>query len=156
MTEFPSVEACGAVRTVLQTVYAAEIAAGWVVADDRLLRAHGKDYAADIGHLAVYQEAERPNPRRRIELVTTVRVQCYLGFEAEPNEEIVRDPNVIGAYAGRLRAALEGDGSNGTGANASWFLRMGDVEYPPDPTGNITRFEALIEHVGENSAALYG
>lgn len=132
------------VKSIFATTFAAE---GWTLADDKLLRAAGKDGTAAA--VSPVLATERSN--RVQELVVTVTVQLYLAFDPDPNENYVVDPNVIIGYADRLRRAMQ---SNSTGTTDDlWFLRLTNVSYPDDPTGNKSRFEATIEGHCLNPAA---
>lgn len=112
---------------------------------DKLLRAAGKDGA----RVAVYQEEAAPNARNRLVLEVPVVLQVYLAFEAEPDENLVVDPRVIAEHAQAFREALRGPAGQATDPSP-WFLKLQAVRYPDDPTGNKSRFEALIVGVGEN------
>lgn len=144
MSATPAVDACNAVAAIIDAEFAAE---GWTTTHDRLLRATGKDLPNTGAAIGIYPEREQARMDRVIQLSVFVVVQFHLGFDDEPDETIQRDPREIAGYAGRFRTAV---GTNLGAAADNWFLRLGEIVYPPDPTGNITRFEALVEAVGEN------
>ena len=145
MTTAPETALATRVKSIFATTFAAE---GWTVADDKLLRATGKDGDPHAGWYPVIA-AERTNQVR--ELDSTIIVQLYLGFDPDPNEDYVRDPNVIIGYADRFRRAFQSQSSGTT--EDLWFLRLTQVAYPPDPTGNSSRFEATVVGYSQNPAA---
>lgn len=149
MSQDPSVAVCEAVAALVDDEFSVE---GWETQHDRFGRSKGMGDPHDQAIIGVYPEREFPRPARVIQLQVPVVLQFHLGYDAEPDENIVRDPRIVAAFAGRLRRAFAGQNSDvGDGV---WFLQLGDIEYPPDPTGNITRFEARIEGTGSNAAAL--
>ena len=133
-------------KDLIATVYSDE---GWTAADDKFGRSKGMGMAEDEAAIAVYTDSETQRPGRILELIVLVTVQFHLGYKAEPDETIVRDPGVIEAYADRLRAAFD----EGGGAD-HWFSHLISITYPDDPTGNKTRFEARIEGRAGNTPAL--
>lgn len=138
------------VRARVKAIFAATFAAeGWEAADDKLTRAAGKD---GVTQAACYPEAARERFGAVEMLDIPVVLQLYLAYTAEPDENIVVDPTIIEGYAGRLRTAFRTQSS----ANDPdfWSLRLQRIEYPPDPTGNISRFEAYILGAGQNEAGM--
>jgi hypothetical protein len=118
------------------------------VAYDKLLRAAGKDGVAE---LAVYPEGAQPKRGQRIELVVPVVLQVYLPFNPDPDEHLAVDPLTIVEHAEAFRQTF----APGTPATDDvWFLRLEGIRYPDDPTGNKTRFEALVEGLGTNDVEL--
>jgi hypothetical protein len=133
------------VKEVVEDEFSAE---GFTVADDKLLRAHGKDGT----ELAVSPDFERESYGNVNVLEVGVFLQVYLEYDASPDEGIVVDPSIIEGYGDRLRRAFQTE-SDGTTADL-WFLRLTGIEYPDDPTGNKTRLEARFTARCENPAAL--
>ncbi len=144
MTTPPEQAAATAVKSIFATTFSSE---GWTLADDRLLRAAGKDATQS----AIYPVIAQEKSSQVQELIVTLTVQLYLKFDPEPNEDYVVDPNVIIGYADRFRRAFQGN-STGT-TNDMWWMRFTGVTYPVDPTGNVSRFEATIEAHCSNPAA---
>lgn len=134
------------VKEVVEAEFAAE---NYHVADDKLPRAAGRDGQVA---LACYPESERESFRDANVLDITVVLQLYLPYEAVPDEHIERDPTEIEELAARLRSAFRTQ-SNGNDADF-WFLRLTNIEYPDDPTGNRTRLEAQFAACAQNEAVL--
>lgn len=78
-------------------------------------------------------------------------VQFYGKWSKEVNPEQKVDPEVIEVFAERFRRALRTGDPN---TSSVWFFRLLSISYPPDPTGNLTRFEAQVEAVANNPALL--
>lgn len=133
------------VKSVVATEFAGE---GWTAADDKLLRAAGKDGT----QLAVSPDSEHEDPRAVACLLIDVLFQLHLAYEAEPDEDIAVDPTIIEGYGDRLRRAFRTQ-SSGTTSDL-WYLRVTDIDYPDDPTGNKTRLHATIQGRADNPAAL--
>lgn len=136
-----------AVKELTEAIYTPE---GWTVNFDKLPRSTGHD--APEAALAVYPEAATPDPRHRVMLVIPCVLQVYLPYEARVDEGQQVDPTTIAGYADRLRRGF----ATGQGAGNSdlWYLRIDNITYPDDPTGNKTRFEAQITGRGDNTAEL--
>jgi hypothetical protein len=134
------------VKEVVEAEFAAE---GYVVEDDKLPRAAGRDGAA---RLAVYPDRERQSFRDANVLDIAVVLQVYLPYTAEPDETIAYDPGLIEAVADRLRRAFQTESDGAT--EDFWFLHLTDIEYPDDPTGNRSRLEATFSACATNHAAL--
>lgn len=145
----PSVAVCEGLAALIDDEFSAE---GWTAGFDRFGRSKGMGEPHDQASISVTPESERPRPGRIIELQVPVVVQFYLGYDAEPDETITRDSREIAALAGRFRRMLAGDAVNLP--DGAWYVRLGDIDYPLDPTGNKTRFEARVEGIGANAAAL--
>lgn len=146
----PMTAARARVKEIVEAVYSTE---GWTAGDDRFGRSKGKDLATDQAAISVTPDYERERPAKAYLLDLGITVQFYLGFAAEPDENIERDSTVIEGYADRFRAAFAGAGARVDDGDA-WYLRLTSIEYPVDPTGNKTRFEALITGEATNRAAL--
>lgn len=142
--------AATSVRARVKQVVDAEFAGeGYVVEDDKLPRAAGRD---GVARLATYPERERESFKDVNVLEIEVVLQLYLPYTAEPDETIVVDPSVIEDIGARLRAAFQtqSDGDSGD----FWYLRLAGIEYPDDPTGNKSRLEATFTARAQNAAAL--
>lgn len=145
MTTAAETQVRSRVKSIFATVFTSE---GWTAADDRLTRAAGKDGT----QAAVYPEAARERPGNVEILDIPVVLQLYLAYDAVPDENIVVDPGIIEGYADRLRTGFQTQ----SGANDPdfWYLRLQRIEYPPDPTGNISRLEAYIVGEARNRAGI--
>lgn len=138
------------IRTYIKTVVEDEFSTeGWTVEADKIGRSAGMDGET---HVAASPVRARENERVAIRLDIEVLLQVYLPYSATPDETIVVDPGVIEGYANRLRTALAPSGAMAT--DNLWGLRVTDVDFPDDPTGNKTRLEATIAGFADNPAAL--
>lgn len=136
----------GRVKTIADACFAAE---GFVTEDDKILREAGRD---GRNRMACYPELETEASGQVNRLDVFVRLQLYLAYTAEPDENIAVDPTIIEGYAARLRAAFETQSSGIV--SDMWYLRLQRIEYPDDPTGNKSRFEAAIFASADNLASL--
>ena len=141
-TESPSTTIRGIIKDVLETEFAGD---GLIVLDDRLHPSLGSDGA--IAGVSPLNETEVD--LQASTLVTRVRVQVYGFWDKQVDNAQTVDPSAIEAWAHRFRVALRAQAQGTTGD--FWFLRLVAVDYPPDPTGNITRFEAEVHGWGANS-----
>lgn len=119
------------------------------VKNDKLPRAAGKDGADEI---ATSPENAYPHQGNWTQLVVRARVQFYMGYDATPDEYISVDPAIIEAKGDQFRRALEGNQSGNS--PDFWYLNLISLDYPDDPTGNKTRFEAVVEGRCNNPAFL--
>jgi hypothetical protein len=78
-----------------------------------------------------------------------VMVQFYAYWEKKVDNFQQADPALIENFAERFRRRLQT--ANSPGTPHMWFYYIEDITYPPDPTGNITRWEARILGRGNNS-----
>lgn len=137
-------------QVVVDIVEAAFAAEGFAVAADRLPRAAGQD-----GEVHVAASPEGPSeedPRDVSMLKVSVLLQLYLGFDPTPNADYVVDPVTIEDYADRLRTAFRNPA--GTNDDVLWYPRLTRIDFPPDPTGNISRLEAHISGWAQNAAGI--
>lgn len=74
---------------------------------------------------------------------TRVTVQVYDRWAKRVDPNAVVDPSRIEDWAWRFRTALS-DKRASDGQRVWWFVLL-DVTYPNDPTGQKTRFEAVVE-----------
>lgn len=132
------------IKSIFATVFTAE---GWTLADDRQVRAAGKDGNA----FGLYPVLSTERNQQVQELQITYIVQFYLAYNADPDEFIVVDPNVVVGYADRLRRGFTGQSSGNTADQ--WYLRATQTAFPADPTGNMSRFEMTVLGFATNPAA---
>lgn len=123
---------------------------GWTVEDDKLGASAGMDGRTRV---AVSPLRSREDSRVAVQLNVEVLLQVYLPYSATPDSDIAVDPTLIEGYAQRIRDAFRGEGSSGS-TSAFWGLRVREVEYPDDPTGNKSRLEATILGYGDNTAVV--
>lgn len=117
------------------------------VKDDRLHASQGsKGTIVGISPIRSY-----PDTQNAQQLNIEILVQFYARWRKEINPEQSVDPAPAEAFAERFRTALRTGDPN---TNSVWFFRLSTLQYPPDPTGNITRFEATVVAVGNNTALL--
>lgn len=136
-----------AARSILLTLLSTEFGSeGFAVRGDRL----DKSLGFDGGVIGVSPVSEMPNPRDRLELMTTLSVQFFGAWspETDPNEFV--DPTAIESWAYRFRGLIAN--YKQTGNSAVWWFQLNGLNYEPDPTGNCTRFSAVVVARGENSA----
>lgn len=140
----PETLARASLKSVIDTEFAAD---GFSAVNDRL---HGS-----LGwkgtRIGVSPDRSEPRTQDMAVLRCRILVQFYARWNKEINPEQSVDPVKIETYAERFRRALRTGDPN---QNGLWYFRLLSVNYPPDPTGNITRFEATVEAVGNNSALI--
>jgi hypothetical protein len=138
----PETEARAALKAVIDTEFATE---GFTAANDRL---HGSlGWKGTVIGLSPIQAA--PQVQEQAVLRSRIMVQFYGKWDKKIDPTQSVDPVTIETYAERFRNAIR---TGDPDSNSVWFFRLISIQYPPDPTGNITRFEATVEAVGNNSA----
>lgn len=139
----PEQEASNALKTLLGTVYATEKIP--VVAD----KLHGSlgEKGAIIG---LSPSISKPWSRNQMVLETEILVQFYGKWikKVDPTQRV--DPTTITAFAQRFREGLRTADVKSPG---SWYFSLVRITYPDDPTGNKTRFEAVVLSRGSNWAS---
>lgn len=113
---------------------------------DRLHASVGTDGRTYVG---VFPTAE---DTARLELGLSVTIQFYGAYQADVDPFQQVDPRVITNKAERLRQALAK--ARITGMQQVWYFDVVATRYPPDATGNMTRFEMVVTSRGNNSALL--
>lgn len=137
-------EARARLKTIIDTEFAAD---GLIIRNDRLHPALGSDGNHYCG-ISPIGEGEYSN---NAGLWTgQLMVQVYQAFDPqiEPLQEV--DPASIEAWAERFREAAKNQ--VGVGTDDCWYFRLTEFAYPPDPTGNITRFHCSALAFGNNDA----
>lgn len=84
---------------------------------------------------------------------TAVFIQIFRKWDKEVNPNQTVDPADIEEWAERLRRAARVDNETGGGAQL-WFYEIQKIEYPPDPTGNVTRLLATVLARSQNSSVV--
>lgn len=116
---------------------------GYVTEDDWL--------HPSLGHtgtrMAVYPVRQRPASNALI-FDTEVTFQFFDHYDREIDPEQAVSPARIENFAERFMRALQGGNSPST--PHTWFFNLLEIEYPRDPTGNRTRFEARIQAKSAN------
>lgn len=139
----PSTEARAALKAIIDAEFAVE---GFTVLNDRLHESLGNNGT----RLGI-----SPNRERLLSGNDTVlTVEIFFQFYGKWNEEIDPttkvDPAKFENYAERFRRAIEA--ASHVGDSHLWYFRLLEVNYPPDPTGNKSRFEATLLGYGNNAA----
>lgn len=138
------------VRTRLIALLENEFAADNVdVRDDKIHDSLGQ--TAPVA--GVFPTAGDEDPRTVITQRTTVMVQLFRQWDKEIDPEQTVSPAGIEDWAHRLRKAVQADGSF-LGDEGLWFYRVTRIEYPPDPTGNITRLLATVQAWSQNAGVV--
>ncbi len=101
--------------------------------------------------IGIYPINSQENARNVIELEPLVMVQAFRQWEEKIDPTQVVDPTNIEEWAERLRRRLY---VKTAGTEHMWFFRVIRVNYPPDPTGNISRLEAEIRGYTQNPAVV--
>lgn len=95
-----------------------------------------------------------PSARNELVLETFMLVQFYGVWDKQidPTQQV--DPLLITSYADRFRTRCESVQATTPGTSEVWFFSVQGIEFPDDPTGNKTRFEAIVKSWGDNTALL--
>jgi hypothetical protein len=121
---------------------------GCLVQEDRLHRSVGRDGKTRIGVNPV-----RESPYRQSGQASEFRlqVQFYGPWKDQINNLEVVNPTWIETQAEIFKDLIRtGDPHQ----DDAWFYRVEEITYPDDPTGNATRFEAVVTAFGTNTALL--
>lgn len=93
--------------------------------------------------------SEAPYSRDNYVLVLSMLVQFYGRWRDEPiSPENSVDPVTIETYAERFRRSLKGNDPLQTNA---WYFLLEALNYPLDPVGQKTRFEATVRCYANNA-----
>lgn len=128
---------------LLATEYAPE---GYSILSDKLDESLGNN-GTRIG-----TSTNRELPQSGQELVMNIEllVQFYGKWKEliDPNMRV--DPAAIENYAERFKRAIQT--TPGPQNDRVWYYKLLELRYPDDPTGNKTRFEALLLAYGNNTS----
>lgn len=133
------------IKAALETEFAAE---GFPVYDDHLHESLGWDGKTRIGTSPIDSAPLASNEQV---LVIRVKVQFYGKWNKEVDPDQRVDPGRIEEYAERFRRRMQ---TSDPHTDTNWYIRVRRVAYPKDPTGNMTRFEAEVAVIGNNSALI--
>lgn len=133
------------IKTILETEFAAD---GLVVYHDRITSALAAEKT--VAGVSPLRSEERNTDANTLEIRVLVQVYKRFDPQIDPRQRV--DPSIIEGWADRFRVACKTQ--NGINQPGAWYFRVNRITYPPDPTGNITRFEAECLGFGNNSAAL--
>lgn len=142
----PETEIRNVIKSVIQTEFSG---LEFIYSDDKIHESLGSDGTARIATspLRRYKSLDDANVRE-----VEVLVQFYLPYNLKVDPEQAVDPSVIEGYAEQFEAAIK-DPSR-VSSDLVWYFVIDLLEYPEDPTGNMTRFEAQVRSVGTNTAML--
>lgn len=135
------------IKAVAGTVFAPEIGTGWLLLDDKLHRSVGHD---GIGRIGISPNSAQPWPRDQQVEAVEVLVQVYGPYELKVDANQTVDPAVVEDFAERFQRGIKAAGTAST--SRSWYYNVIRVEFPDDPTGNKSRFEAVLQGYGQNPA----
>lgn len=136
-------------RTLITTALGLEFTPdGFSVLDDKLTRFMG----ADGNYIAVSPIRERPGSNAHT-LEAQILVQLYGWYDAKIDPAQQVDPGLVEGWADRVRECLKPIGT-AAGTDTCWYVRVDDIEFPDDPTGNKTRLEATVRAFGSNNAVV--
>lgn len=102
--------------------------------------------------LGVYPERSVSNAQDKYITQFELVVQFFGKYNLEVDREQTVSPSIIETYAERFRRSIREGVDPKTGQ--IWYFDLQRIVYPPDPTGNISRFEAFLTARGNNSALL--
>jgi hypothetical protein len=92
---------------------------------------------------------EFPNARNRVAQETLIEIRYFDLWKKEITPETKIDPRIVTDKAERLRRAINAATINASGE--VWFMNVEGTEYPPDPTGNASRFYMTVRAWGNNA-----
>lgn len=136
-----------ALKTIIDTEFAPE---NVTAIHDRLHESLGVD-AVWVG---ISPDSWRPKARDRNSLETYVLVQYYDIWDKEVNPEQQVNPIKITNLASRFMSAVQSQQANDPGTDDLWYFDVESVDFPNDPTGNKTRFHAVVRAHGQNHSIL--
>lgn len=117
------------------------------VYDDRIHDSLGQE-----GPVAgVYPETSPASVGDALVLEPLVKVQLFRRWSREVNAEQAVSPAGIEEWAERLRRAVRSAGLGTPGDAHLWYYQILRIDYPPDPTGNITRLIATVQGTTQNA-----
>lgn len=135
------------VREQVINVLEAEFGSELDVRDDKIHASLGQQSAV----AGVYPSSGEEGIRDVNQQVTYCTVQVFRQWDKKIDPEQTVSPAEIEAYAQRFRKALRASAHPYLGDEGLWFYRVTRIDYPPDPSGNITRFVATIKAWSENA-----
>lgn len=112
---------------------------GLTIKSDRLHDSLGREGA--IG--GVYPNSSEEARGQGIVLESRVHVQLFRKWNAEVDPSQTVDPAAIEEWAERLRRKARTD-NQAPGDEHMWYFIIEKIEYPPDPSGNISRLHATV------------
>jgi hypothetical protein len=142
----PETEARKALIDMLAAEFAAE---GFPIKDDKVHRSAGASGTV----LGVYPNRTTSSQRDRYVSEMEMVVQLYGQYDLKVDPQQAISPSRIEEFADRFRNALRTRNPDPRSPGV-WYFTLERIEYPDDPTGNKTRFEATLTARGNNGALL--
>jgi hypothetical protein len=142
----PETEARNALIAMLAAEFAAE---QFPIKDDKLHRSLGSNGTT----LGVYPDRTVSSARDRLVSEMSLVVQFYGKYDLRVDPQQTVSPSRIEDFADRFRNALRTRNPDPNSPGV-WYFTLERIEYPDDPTGNKTRFEAHLTARGNNGALL--
>lgn len=118
----------------------------FVPVHDRLHESVGHDRT----RIGISLDSQVPQTDNMLVLDTTVLVQFYGRYKLDVDPDQKVDPRLVAARGERLMAAIRDHQAVPT--NSFWYFNLSGIDYPSDPTGNKTRFEATVVAKAANPA----
>lgn len=144
LPESPYAVLAGVVENIIVEEFASE---GFVVTHDKLHESIGWE-GTEIGLYPISEPIMEGNSLvREIHMM----VQFYGMWEKDIDPATIVDPRLITSYAYRLENAVRSNEVRVGGSDEIWYFDVMDIEYPDDPTGNISRFHAIIRAFRNNA-----
>lgn len=85
-----------------------------------------------------------------LEVTSYVQLFHQWNPKVDPNQAV--DPSLIETDAERIRRAVQAADATTPGNAHLWYYRVTKIEYPPDPTGNISRLLATVVATSQNAS----
>lgn len=137
------VTTASAIKAAFDTEFAPE---GFVMRFDRLHESLGEK-RVDVG-IAPVEESVTASNALVSETILEVRFyDLWKTRQMSPDRTV--DPTRITDFAERFKRCLRTHEDPRTGQ--TWYFDVRRVTYPPDPSGNTTRFHATVRALGNNS-----
>lgn len=114
---------------------------------DRLHESLGLD-RVDVG---IAPTEDYPQATDALVQETWVEIRFYDIWKKEISPKAQVSPFKIAAYAERLKNALR-DPAATPRTGEVWYFDVRRTAYPPDPTGNTSRFHMTVRAYGNNAA----
>lgn len=98
--------------------------------------------------------AERPTTGQMVQSEIYAEVRYFDQWSKEVNNEQQVDPRIITEKAERFKRAVQQVQASTPGDKHVWFFDVLEITYPTDPTGNKSRFIAVVRAFGQNSGMI--
>lgn len=140
----PITEFRASVKSIVDIEFSAE---GLVARNDKLHESLGHDGAV----ASVYPNQQAPGESGIVQNML-VTVQLYNRYDLEVDPEQRVDPAVIEGWVHRFERAVQAATDPNT--DHVYYYNIVFIEYPPDPTDNISRAHIQILGYGDNAALI--